>query len=55
MTLEKLDWTEEDNIQLIADKVNEIIEYINGVEAAFGIEIGTEVKTGTECCKDDGN
>jgi len=44
--------------QAIAFKVNEMIAYINGVEAAFGIEIKGETAIDTTagntgCCKED--
>jgi len=48
MTLEKLPlegFTEKNQLVL---KVNEIIDYINGVEAAFGINLDADEK----CCQD---
>jgi len=36
--------------QTIAEKVNEIIDYIRGVEATFGFSLEAE----KGCCKDDG-
>lgn len=55
MTLEKLPlegMTVKDPIVL---KVNEIIDYINSVEEAFGIDIGTQenLVKHDNCCKDD--
>jgi len=34
--------------QVLADKLNEVIRYINGVEAAFGISLDADEK----CCQD---
>jgi len=44
--------------QALAFKLNEVIAYINGVEAAFGITLNADdigaASTGSGCCKEDG-